>query len=228
MRMRHERGWDECGSKLESCGCIWLMRNIDERCHTSPHRRLQQITVSCKRSNCNELKLSWMSTRLRFCEKRAHNEFHRFIMSLLTWVHFVDFLVNCHELHKESFHCHQLEEELNDGCRSWYFQNGTGLSCRSLDTWCRRISADHASLKSERSLTGPIFPYLLKDPSILFCIENTFSVIRHVKSFCTSLSIWTERDLWCRLPRWGWLSNETAQFLNVLAEARSQSVPLIL
>ena len=44
---------------------------------------------------------------------------------------FVDFLVNCHELHQESFHCHQLEEELDDECHCWYFQNGTGLSCRS-------------------------------------------------------------------------------------------------
>ena len=36
-------------------------------------------------------------------------------------------------------------------------------------------------------------------------------------------------DLWCWLPRWErrW-SYETAQFLNALAEARSQSVPLIL
>ena len=34
-----------------------------------------------------------------------------------------DFLVNCHELDQESFHCHQdvLDEE-DDGCHFWYCQ----------------------------------------------------------------------------------------------------------
>ena len=62
------------------------------------------------------------------------------------------------ELHQESFHCHQLEEELDDECQCWYFQNGSGLSCRSPDSWCTRFSVVNASLKSERSLTSPIFP----------------------------------------------------------------------
>ena len=91
----------------------------------------------------------------------------------------VDFLVNCHELHQESFHCHQwLEEELDDECHRWYFQNGTGLSCCSPDSWCRRLNVVNASLKSERSLTGPIFPDLLRDiPPILSVSKVLF--MRH-------------------------------------------------
>ena len=85
----------------------------------------------------------------------------------------VDFHVNCHELHQDSLHCHQvLEEEHDDWCHCWYFQNGTALSCCSPDSWWRRLNVVNASLKSERSLTGPIFPDLLREIH-QFCIENT-------------------------------------------------------
>ena len=30
--------------------------------------------------------------------------------------------LNYYKDHQDPFHCHQLEEELDDGCRSWYFQ----------------------------------------------------------------------------------------------------------
>ena len=43
------------------------------------------------------------------------------------------------------------------------FQNGTGLSCCSQDSWCRRFNFDNASLKSERFLNGPMFPELLRE-----------------------------------------------------------------
>ena len=81
---------------------------------------------------------------------------------------FVDFLFNCHELHQESLHCHQLEEELDDWCHRGYFQNGTGLSCCSPDSWCRRFNVVNASLKSERSLTRSVFSRIIeRDPPIL-------------------------------------------------------------
>ena len=58
-----------------------------------------------------------------------------------------DFLVNCHELHQESLHCYQvLEEELDDECHCWYFQNGTGLSCRSPDLCAAEVSVFFLSL----------------------------------------------------------------------------------
>ena len=85
-----------------------------------------------------------------------------------------DFPVNCHELHQESLHCHQLEEELDDWCHCWYFQNGMGLSCRSPDSWCRRFNVDNASLLIER------------DPPILFvskifCLRHSISEILFCK-----------------------------------------------
>ena len=90
----------------------------------------------------------------------------------------MDFLVNCHKLHQESFHCHQLEEELDDECHCWYFQNGTGQSCRSPDSWCTRFSVVNASLKSERSLTGPIFSrFIERDPPILSVSKVLFLLL---------------------------------------------------
>ena len=75
---------------------------------------------------------------------------------------------NYDELHQESLHCHQLEKELDDWCQYWYFQNGTGLSCCSPDSWCRRFNVVNASLKSERSLTGPGFSRIIeRHPPIL-------------------------------------------------------------
>ena len=70
--------------------------------------------------------------------------------------------LNYQRLHQESLHCHQLDEELDDWCHFWYFQNGTGLRC-SPDSWCGRFNVVIASLKSERSLTGQVFPELLRE-----------------------------------------------------------------
>ena len=86
--------------------------------------------------------------------------------------------LNYHELHQESLHCHQLEEDLDDWCHFWYFQNGTGLSCCCPDSWCRRFNLVNASLKSERSLAGPVFARIIeRDPPILsvskvFCLRQ--------------------------------------------------------
>ena len=138
--------------------------------------RLQQTTVSCKRSNCNKPKTSSKSTRLRFCEKTAHNGSPRSIMSALHMSSVVDFLVNCHELHQESLNRHQQEEELDDECHCWYFQNDT-LSCLSPDSWWRRFNVVNASLKSERSLTGPIFPDLLREIHQFFLYRQYSSCV---------------------------------------------------
>ena len=78
------------------------------------------------------------------------------------------------EDHQDPLHCHQLEEELDDGCRSWYFQKGIGLSGRSPDSWCKRFNVDNASLKSERSLIGPVFPDLLREIQ-KFCLYRKCS-----------------------------------------------------
>ena len=75
--------------------------------------------------------------------------------------------MNYYELHQESLHCHQLGEELDDWCQYRYFQNGTGLSCRSPDSWCRRFNVVNVSLKSERSFNGPDLRIIGRDPPIL-------------------------------------------------------------
>ena len=89
----------------------------------------------------------------RFARKPAHSwTFFEFVMSS-TW---------------KSLHCHQLEEELDDWCHRIYFQNGIDLSCCSPDSWCRRFNVVNASLKSERSLIGPVFSRNIKrDPPML-------------------------------------------------------------
>ena len=91
-----------------------------------------------------------------------------------------DFFVNCHELHQESFHCHQdvLDEE-DDGCHFWYCQEGISADCSSPDTWWRRCNLVNASLKSKRSLIGPIFPNLLREIHQFFLYRKySSSVIR--------------------------------------------------
>ena len=120
-------------------------------------------------------KTSWKPTRLRFCEKTAPPQrVSPFYHIALYMSSVADFLVNCHERHQEALHCHQLEEELDGWCDFLYFQNGTGLSCCSPDSWCKRFNVVNASLKSERFLTGPVFPELLRERSTnSVCIEST-------------------------------------------------------
>ena len=128
-------------------------------------------TVNCKRSNCNKPQKNLESRHVWGVVNRRHSQrvspfYH--VAPYMSSV--VDFLLICHELHQESFHCHQdvLDEVLDDGCHCWYCQKGTGLSCRSPDSWWRRLNLVNASLKSERSLAGPNFPDLIeRDPPIL-------------------------------------------------------------
>ena len=99
--------------------------------------------------------------------------------------HFIDFLWILMKRHQEPLHCHQLEEELDDWCRCWYFQNGMGLSCRSPDSWCRRFNVDNASFKSERlSMVQCFQTYWERDPPILF-------VMIHISSSrsCSSMAL---------------------------------------
>ena len=133
------------------------------RCCLYISRRLQQTAVSCKRSNCNKIKKNLKAARLRVLSKdgkqRVSPFYHvAFARKLICGLSF-----NYHDLHQDPLHCHQLEEEIDDWCHFWYFQNGTGLSCCSPDSWCRRFTVVNASLKSERSLTGPVFPELLRE-----------------------------------------------------------------
>ena len=54
------------------------------------------------------------STRLRLCEEAAQRV-SPFYHAALFMISVADFLVNCHELHQESFHCYQdvLDEEMD-------------------------------------------------------------------------------------------------------------------
>ena len=146
------------------------------RCCLYTPRRLQQTAVSCKRSNCNKIennKKSWKSLVWSFIQIRQTTGFSvlscRFACILIYRLS-----LNYYELHQESLHCHQLEEELDDWCRCWYFQNGVGLSCRSPDSWCRRSNVNNASLKSERFLNGPVFPDLSREIH-QFCLFRKYS-----------------------------------------------------
>ena len=193
MRVRHEMGWVSTDPNLShagACDSLWKLDGV--RCGVHTHRRLQQTTVSCKRSNCNKIRTNRESRHVWGFVKRRHKQrvspFYHVVLHLSS---VVDFLVNCHELHQESLHCHQLlEEELDDECHCWYFQNGTGLSCLSPDSWCRRLHVVNASLKSERSLTGPLFfRFIEKDPRILSVSKVLF--LRHSIGGA-SLSIWIQ------------------------------------
>ena len=143
------------------------------RCCLYTSRRLQQTAVSCKQSNCNNIEeKSWKSHVWGFIQRRQTTGLSvlscRFARKLICGLSF-----NCHGLHLESLHCHHLEE-LDDWCHFWYFQNGTGLSCCSPDSWCRRFNVVNASLKSERSLTSPVFFHNYWERSTnSFCIEST-------------------------------------------------------
>ena len=150
------------------------------RCCLDTHRRLQWwIAIDCKRNQLSQKKeKSWKSHVWGLIQRRQTTSFSvlsfRFVRRSCA-----DFHLNYYELHQESLHCHQLEEELDDWCQYWYFQNGMGLSCRSPDSWCRRFNVDNASLMSERFLNGSVFPRLIKrDPPILFVSKIFF--LRHV------------------------------------------------
>ena len=67
-------------TRLEPRMCVWISAKIRRvRCGVHTSRRLQQTTVSSKRSNCNKLSLDVWG-----CVKQRHNESHRSIV-LSTW-----------------------------------------------------------------------------------------------------------------------------------------------
>ena len=111
-------------------------------------QRNENEAVSCKRSNCNKIRENIVKVaRLRFYPKTANNP--RSIMSLCIYAHLWTFIWNtlwappgirsiATNWRKNSFQAH-------DWCQYWYFQNGTGLSCRSPDYWCRWCNVDNAS-----------------------------------------------------------------------------------
>ena len=118
----------------------------------------------------------------------------------------VDFPLSYYELHQVSLHCHQLEEELDDWCQYWLFQNGTGLSCRSPDSWCGWCDVDNASLNSERFFNGPDVLELLREiHQFLLYRKCSACVIWWLNSFCARASIliqitssrsWSSWDAW--------------------------------
>ena len=64
---------------------------------------------------------SWKSFVWGFIQRRNTTDFpvlsYRFACILIYRLS-----LNYYEDHQDPLHCHQLEEELDDGCRSWYFQ----------------------------------------------------------------------------------------------------------
>ena len=153
-------------------------------------RRLQQTAVSCKRSICNKIReKSWKSHVWGFIQRRQTTGFSvlscRFARKLICGLS-----LNYYELNLESLHCHQLEEELDDWCQYWYFQNGTGLSRSSPHSRWRRCNLVNASLKSERSFNGPDLPELLREIHQFFLYRKySACVIWQEKSFCASSTI---------------------------------------
>ena len=143
------------------------------RCYLYTTRRLQHASVSCKRSYCNKIKKleSRTSEVLSKDGKKRVSPFYH-VASYMSSV--VDFLVDCHELHKDSLHCHQLEEELDDWCHLWYFQNGTGLSCSSQDSWCTRFDLDNTHRWSQNDVS-PVqcFQTFWEKSTNSSCIEST-------------------------------------------------------
>ena len=82
-------------------------------------RRLQWTAVNCVRSNCNNIENNFLKNR----EHRSYEIFQKRTGFPVLSCRFVYILiyrlsVNYYELHQEPLHCHQLEEELDDGCRS--------------------------------------------------------------------------------------------------------------
>ena len=114
-----------------------------------------------------------------FMKRRHSQQVSPFCHVALCMSSVADFLVDCHELHQESFHCHQ-DEELDDGCRCWCCQNGIGASCSSPDSQWRRCNVVNASLESEWCLLGPISRLIERDPPILFA--SKVLILRHSKS----------------------------------------------
>ena len=163
--------------------CTWIPCR-DSHCESESSevlcfhpRQLQQTVVSCKRSTCNKIENSKnkfvKAVRLRFLSKKRNTTCFpvlscRFACILIHRLSLNHREPNDYELHQESLHCHQLEEELDDWCHCRYFQNGMGLSCCCPDSRCRRFFVDNASSKCERFHNGPSVSRLTeRDPPVL-------------------------------------------------------------
>ena len=85
-------------------------------CLYTPPRWLVWTAVSCKRSNCNKIKKIVKVARLSLTQSRQTTGFSvlscRFVRELICGLS-----VNSYELHQESLHYHQLEEERDDWCQ---------------------------------------------------------------------------------------------------------------
>ena len=131
------------------------------RCGVHTPRRLQQTTVSCKRSNCNKfIKILKVDTSEVLWKRR-----HTTGLPVLScrFLHELSCGLSC-ELSWTppgivSLPPAQLEEELDDECHCLYAQNGTGLSCLSPDSWWRRLNVVNASLKSDD--LSPVWFFLI-------------------------------------------------------------------
>ena len=146
------------------------------------------------------------------CVKKRHNGSPRSIMLLFTWAQLRTFLLIVMSStrnrstatkmcwmkktmdaiagisRKESVRVVLLQTLGEDGV-IWSTLRWT----QNEDSWWRRCNLVNASLNSERFLIGPFFPDSLREIHQFFLYRKySSSVIRKVKSFCTSLSIWMQ------------------------------------
>ena len=150
--------------RLEPRMCVSLYEKVWRVwCAVHTHRWLQQTAVSCKRSDYNKKNLAkchfWAALWRNCATGRPVPWCRSFTSSEV-----LDFLLIFHELHQESFHCHQdvLDEE-DDGRHFWYCQERIGASRSSPDSQWRRCNFVKASLKSERSFIGLFLPDVLRE-----------------------------------------------------------------
>ena len=80
--------------------------------------------------------------------------------------------IDCLWILRKTTRIHSMEEELDDGCRSWYFQQGMCLSCCPPDSRCKRCNVDNAWLKSERLFNGLCLLTCWERSTNFVCIEN--------------------------------------------------------
>ena len=145
------------------------------RCCLYTTRRLQQTAVTCTRSNCNKFWKYLENRHVWGSVQRRQTTGPPVLSCRFAFMLICGRSLNYYELHEESLHFHQLEEELDDSCHFWYFLNRTGLSCCSPDSWCKRFNVDNASLKSEQFLNGPLMsPDLLREID-QFCLYRKYS-----------------------------------------------------
>ena len=95
------------------------------RCCLHTPWRWQQTAVSCKRSICNKIENNKINSWKPFVwgfTQRSNTTGCTILSHRFACILFHLFSLNSQEDHQDPLHCHQVEEELDDGCRSWYFQ----------------------------------------------------------------------------------------------------------